>query len=117
MKLHHLSSSLHFLLPLIPLITAQGTVTLNLATSADETSATLSVPFNTLFDAITQSGVSIQVSTGKNVPVSQEQIKCQCFTDSAGTKTLGETFNNVFPGTDLAKEPVKIGSIFCSDDK
>ncbi|KAL8639459.1 MAG: hypothetical protein Q9228_003514 [Teloschistes exilis] len=113
--------SLHLLpitifLSLSTLVTAQGTVILNLATSNDETASTISVPFNTLFDASkSPAGVSIQVSTGSNVPVLQEEIVCQCFSDQAGSKPLGEMFNNVFPGTRISQEPVKIGSILCSD--
>ncbi|KAL9580934.1 MAG: hypothetical protein Q9212_004195 [Teloschistes hypoglaucus] len=114
--------SSHLLLPVTislglgALAAAQGTVVLNLATSNDETASTISVPFNTLFDASNSpSGVSIQVSTGSNVPVSQEEIACQCFSDQAGRKPLGDMFNNVFPGTRISKEPVRIGSILCSD--
>ncbi|KAI4216271.1 MAG: hypothetical protein LQ351_001281 [Letrouitia transgressa] len=99
-----------------PCISAQGTVQLTLATSNDETAATLEVPFNELFDASSsQKGVSIQVSTGSNVPVEQDQITCQCFSDTAGTKPLGDTFTNEFPGTEIGEEPVQIGSIYCSD--
>ncbi|KAL8727604.1 MAG: hypothetical protein Q9181_005646 [Wetmoreana brouardii] len=95
---------------------SQGTVVLNLATSNEETASSISVPFNTLFDASsTPKAVSIQVSSGKNVPITQEEISCQCFSDRAGTKPLGAPFNNVFPGTELGQEPVKIGSILCSD--
>ncbi|KAL8691066.1 MAG: hypothetical protein Q9218_003628 [Villophora microphyllina] len=118
MKTSSQSSALSTLVLLIRMTcaAAQGTVTLNLATSNDETASSISVPFNTLFDASSSPrGVSIQVSTGSNVPVSQDQILCQCFSDQAGTKLLGETFNNVFPGTRISQEPVKIGSIFCSD--
>ncbi|KAL9596237.1 MAG: hypothetical protein Q9219_005948 [cf. Caloplaca sp. 3 TL-2023] len=115
MKLSHHTLAL---LPLALPITAQGTVTLNLAISSDEDSTTISVPFSTLFDASsTKSGVSIQVSTGNGVPIAQEKITCQCFRDPAGTQPLGETFNNVFPGTELSTEPVKIGSIFCADEE
>ncbi|KAI4099746.1 MAG: hypothetical protein L6R37_005815 [Teloschistes peruensis] len=114
-------SSLHLLpitifLSLSTLVTAQGTVVLNIATSNDETASTISVPFNTLFDASkSPAGVSIQVSTGSNVPVSQEEITCQCFSDQAGSKPLGDVFNNIFPGTKISQEPVRIGSILCSD--
>ncbi|KAL8704851.1 MAG: hypothetical protein Q9201_002010 [Fulgogasparrea decipioides] len=95
---------------------SQGTVVLNLATSNEETASSISVPFNALFDASsTPKAVSIQVSSGNNVPIAQEEISCQCFSDRAGTKPLGAAFNNVFPGTELAQEPVKIGSILCSD--
>ncbi|KAI4164605.1 MAG: hypothetical protein LQ342_001918 [Letrouitia transgressa] len=106
-----------FLLSAIaPYISAQGTVQLTLATSNDETAATLEVPFNKLFDASSsQRGVSIQVSTGSDVPVEQDQITCQCFSDTAGTKPLGDTFTNEFPGTEIGEEPVQIGSIYCSD--
>ena len=117
MKLRQPSS--HFLVVVLSFITtvsSQGTVTLNLATSNDETSTTVSVPFDTLFDASsTQQGVSIQVSSGNNVRVAQDDIACQCFSDQAGSKPLGDTFNNVFPGTKLSSNPVKIGSILCSD--
>ncbi|KAL8717848.1 MAG: hypothetical protein Q9225_004955, partial [Loekoesia sp. 1 TL-2023] len=119
MQLRQLSC--HFLLAVLPFaitVSSQGTVTLNLATSNEETSTTVSVPFNSLFDASsTQQGVSIQVSSGNNVPISQDEISCQCFSDSAGSQPLGETFNNVFPGTELGEEPVKIGSILCSESK
>ncbi|KAL9612544.1 MAG: hypothetical protein Q9167_002883 [Letrouitia subvulpina] len=106
-----------FLLSAIaPYASAQGTVQLTLATSEDETAATVEVPFNKLFDASSgQKGVSIQVSSGSDVPVEQDQITCQCFSDTAGTKPLGDTFTNEFPGTKIGEEPVQIGSIYCSD--
>ncbi|KAI4195432.1 MAG: hypothetical protein LQ350_007196 [Teloschistes chrysophthalmus] len=114
--------SSHLLIPVTvslglgALAAAQGTVVLNLATSNDETASTISVPFNTLFDASkSPSGVSIQVNIGSNVPVSQEEIACQCFSDQSGSKPLGDMFNNVFPGTRISQEPVRIGSILCSD--
>ncbi|KAL8934919.1 MAG: hypothetical protein Q9211_004984, partial [Gyalolechia sp. 1 TL-2023] len=117
MKLNHP----HNLLPFILLsrftttVLSQGTVTLALATTNDETSTTLTVPFNTLFDASSQKGVSIQVTNGDDLSIADDDILCQCFSDTAGTQPLGESFDNVFPGAEFATEPTKIGSIFCSD--
>ncbi|KAL8965528.1 MAG: hypothetical protein Q9183_003805, partial [Haloplaca sp. 2 TL-2023] len=97
---------------------AQGTVTLNLATSNDETARTISIPFNTLFDASSApKAVSIQVTSGKDIAIDQDDIKCQCFADSAGTKLMGERFTNDVPGTRLGQEPVQIGAIFCADEE
>ncbi|KAL8724371.1 MAG: hypothetical protein Q9166_007992 [cf. Caloplaca sp. 2 TL-2023] len=105
------------LLYLSTLVLSQGTITLALATSNDETATTTSIPFNTLFDASSiQRAVSIHVSHGNNIAIAQDDIQCQCFGDKAGNQALGETFNNVFPGTELGAEPVKIGSIFCADE-
>ncbi|KAL8673852.1 MAG: hypothetical protein Q9224_007514, partial [Gallowayella concinna] len=105
-------------LHLVALTTAQGTILLALATSADETATTTSIPFNTLFDASSiRKAVSIQVTHGDDISIAQDEIQCQCFSDKAGKQPLGETFSNVFPGTELGREPVKIGSIFCSDNK
>ena len=98
------------------LVSSQGTITLALATSDEETGASANVPFNTLFDASSvRKAISISVSSGTSIPISQDKIQCQCFSDKAGTQALGETFNNDFPGTELAVEPVQIGSIYCSD--
>ncbi|KAL8807134.1 MAG: hypothetical protein Q9223_004460 [Gallowayella weberi] len=105
-------------LRLATLIDAQGTILLAIATSADETAATTSIPFNTLFDASAiRKAVSIQVTHGDDISIAQDKIRCQCFSDQAGKQPLGETFSNVFPGTELGREPVKIGSIFCSDNE
>ncbi|KAL8978018.1 MAG: hypothetical protein Q9177_006510, partial [Variospora cf. flavescens] len=114
------------LLPLLPLILTlfiptsaqQGTITLTLATSSDETASTLSLPFNTLFTPTTPAkGIAIHVSGGTKVPLAQAEITCQCFADAEGTQALGETFTNDFPGAELAQqeEPVQIGSILCSN--
>ncbi|KAL8861997.1 MAG: hypothetical protein Q9178_001452 [Gyalolechia marmorata] len=117
MKLHTRTPLLSLtLFNLTILVSSQGTITLALATSDDETGASANIPFNTLFDASsTRKAVSIHVSSGTSIPISQDQIQCQCFSDKAGTQALGETFNNDFPGTELGVEPVQIGSIYCSD--
>ncbi|KAL8914964.1 MAG: hypothetical protein Q9171_000591 [Xanthocarpia ochracea] len=117
MKLHAQTPLLSLaLFNLTILVSSQGTITLALATSDEETGASANVPFNTLFDASsTRKAISIHVSSGTSIPISQDKIQCQCFSDKAGTQALGETFNNEFPGTELAVEPVQIGSIYCSD--
>ncbi|KAL8716230.1 MAG: hypothetical protein Q9220_000135 [cf. Caloplaca sp. 1 TL-2023] len=107
------------LLPLLlPRVFAAGTITLTLATTSAETARTLSLPFSTLFTPTSPArGVSIQVSVGAGIPIAQDAIKCQCFSDSAGKQPLGGVFDNVFPGTKLTggEQPVEIGSIFCAD--
>ena len=110
-----------FLLLFVMLYTSasgQGTITLNLATSDDETARTISIPFQTLFDASdAPEAISIQVTSGKDIAIDQDDITCQCFADRAGTKLLGERFTNVLPGTRLGQEPVQIGAIFCADEE
>ena len=96
---------------------ARGTVDLVLVTSYNNILPILSVPFGKLTEVSPfQRGAGIYVSTGTNVPISDSEINCQCFQDVVGTKTLGDSFTNIIPGTSLPDEqPVQIGSIFCSD--
>ena len=96
---------------------ARGTVDLVLVTSYNNIVPILSVPFGMLTDVSTfQKVVGIHVSTGTNVPISDSEINCQCFQDVAGTKTLGDSFTNIVPGTSLSdNQPIQIGSIFSSD--
>ncbi|KAL8635358.1 MAG: hypothetical protein Q9226_009363, partial [Calogaya cf. arnoldii] len=119
MKLYYHKSILSLtLLHLATTATAQGTINLALATSNDETAASASIPFNTLFDASKlQKVVSLHVNSGTSIPISQSDIKCQCFTDKEGKQALGEPFNTDFPGAELGAKPVKIGAIFCSDEE
>ncbi|KAL8850315.1 MAG: hypothetical protein Q9221_004730 [Calogaya cf. arnoldii] len=119
MKLHLNKALLSLtLVHLATTATAQGTINLALATSNDETAASASIPFNTLFDASKfQKVVSLHVNSGTSIPISQSDIKCQCFTDKEGKQALGETFNTDFPGAELGAEPVTIGAIFCSDEE
>ena len=96
---------------------ARGTVDLVLVTSYNNIIPILSILFGKLTDVSTfQKVVGIHASTGTNVPISDSEINCQCFQDVAGTKTLGDSFTNIVPGTSLSdNQPVQIGSIFCSD--
>ncbi|KAL8950501.1 MAG: hypothetical protein Q9222_003465 [Ikaeria aurantiellina] len=114
-------SALPLLTVLLPSTLAAPTITLTLATTSSETARTLSLPFSSLFTPTSPAkGVSIQVSTAKNIPIAQSAIKCQCFSDTAGTQPLGGVFDDVFPGTKLVgegEEPVGIGSIFCADEE
>ncbi|KAI4222767.1 MAG: hypothetical protein LQ349_007569 [Xanthoria aureola] len=118
MKLHFYLSFLSFaILRFAATVTSQGTISLALATSNDETAASASVPFNVLFDASKiQKAVSIHANSGTSIPVSQNAIQCQCFSDKEGKQALGQPFNTDFPGARLGAEPVKIGAIFCSDE-
>ncbi|KAL8750461.1 MAG: hypothetical protein Q9199_007053 [Rusavskia elegans] len=119
MKLHsHLSFLSFAVLHFATTVTSQGTISLALATSNEETAASASVPFNTLFDASKiQKAVSIHVNSGTSIPISQNEIQCQCFSDKEGKQALGEPFNTDFPGAELGAEPVKIGAILCSDEE
>lgn len=119
MTLHsHLSFLSFAVLHFATTVTSQGTISLALATSNEETAVSASVPFNTLFDASKlQKAVSIHVNSGTSIPISQNEIQCQCFSDKEGKQALGEPFNTDFPGAQLGAEPVKIGAIFCSDEE
>ncbi|KAI4267634.1 MAG: hypothetical protein L6R38_008164 [Xanthoria sp. 2 TBL-2021] len=119
MKLYSYKSFLAFaVLQFATTVTSQGTISLALATSNEETAASASVPFNVLFDASkTQKAVSIHVNSGTSIPISQNEIQCQCFSDKEGKQALGQPFNTDFPGAELGAEPVKIGAIFCSDEE
>ncbi len=118
MKIHFYLSFLSFaILRFATTVTSQGTISLALATSNDETAASASVPFNVLFDASRiQKAVSIHANSGTSIPISQNAIQCQCFSDKEGKQALGQPFNTDFPGARLGAEPVKIGAIFCSDE-
>ena len=105
------------LLYLLPPTTAQGTISLALQTSNDETAASASIPFNTLFPASKlQKAVSLHINSASGIPISTSEVKCQCFTDTAGKQALAEPFGTDFPGAELGAEPVAIGAIFCSDE-
>ena len=100
---------------------AQGTITLQIGIAVQGDDATTrDIAFGKLVsnaDGTLPPSSNIVVSFGDNVPISQGAITCQAFSDAAGTKKLGSTFNNVLPGTRLATAGslVNIGSVFCSD--
>ena len=105
------------LLYLLPPTTAQGTISLALQTSNDETAASASIPFNTLFPASKlQKAVSIHVNSASGIPISTSEVRCQCFADAEGKQALAEPFGTDFPGAEIGAEPVAIGAIFCSDE-
>ncbi|KAI4273334.1 MAG: hypothetical protein LQ337_004706 [Flavoplaca oasis] len=105
------------LLHLLPSTTAQGTISLAFQTSHDETAASASIPFDTLFPASKlQKAVSIHVNSASGIPISTSEVKCQCFTDAEGKQALAEPFGTDFPGAELGAEPVAIGAVFCSDE-
>ncbi|KAL8865164.1 MAG: hypothetical protein Q9198_009446, partial [Flavoplaca austrocitrina] len=120
MKTPSHTSFLYLLIALLHLLTpttAQGTISLALQTSNDETAASASIPFNTLFPASKlQKAVSIHVNSASGIPFSTSEVKCQCFTDAAGKQALAEPFGTDFPGAELGAEPVAIGAVFCSDE-
>ncbi|KAL9634526.1 MAG: hypothetical protein Q9204_002968 [Flavoplaca sp. TL-2023a] len=102
---------------LLPPTTAQGTISLAIQTSNDETAASASIPFNTLFPASKlQKAVSLHVNSVSGIPISPSEVKCQCFTDAEGKQALAEPFGTDFPGAELGAEPVAIGAVFCSDE-
>ena len=99
--------------------TNKGTVTLQvgLALGGDDSSTTRTVSFGKKAQGIFPPASSIVVGGGNGVPVEQNEIICQAFSDAASSMVLGPTFNNVLPGIAFGdgSSLVTIGSVYCAD--
>ena len=102
----------------VPLAKSQGQVNLQIgiSTSGDDSTTRL-VPFGTLSANTLPPASRLVVSNGENIPIADNQIICQAFSDPAGTQKLGTPFDQTLPGIELGdgSSLVTVGSIFCSD--
>lgn len=98
--------------------TAKATVNIQVGLEVVGDASTIrTIPFKKLAKGVFPSASSLVVGSSDNVPIEQDEIVCQAFSDRKGTKELGPTFDNVIPGISLvtAGQLVDVASVYCSD--
>jgi len=99
------------------LIARAGQVALVIGTSSSgDDSRTLTVPFGSLDTNGLPEAIKLSVQAADGISIPQTDVVCQAFKDAQGTTTLGPTFTDSSSAS-LGSNPVRIGSIFCSDAK
>lgn len=96
----------------------QGTVNILVELELQGDGATTrNLPFGQLTAGIFSPAARLAVNGGDNIPIAQDQIICQAFSDAAGTQKIGSPFNGNLPGMTLGDGTslVNVGSAFCSD--
>lgn len=93
----------------------QVTLVIGISSSGDD-SRTLTVPFGSLGTNGLPEAINLSIQSANGISIPQTDVVCQAFKDAQGTTTLGPTFTDSSSAS-LGSNPVRVGSIFCSDAK